>query len=117
MTAAFSQRDAYSIEAKAWRAFGVAPLASAGMTKEPKSQRTKRTRISETIATGLEVLESNNPPKSREEAIRLIAGGLAIALAFLFPQYRLAIQVAGWLWDYVHGDPSAISVSVWGPNS
>jgi hypothetical protein len=28
-------------------------------------------------------------------------------LSILFPQYRLAIQVAGWLWDYVHGDPSA----------
>ena len=117
MTAAFSQRDAYDIEAKAWKAFKVAPLASAGMLKEPKSQRRKRTQISDTIATGLEVLESNNPPKSRDEAIKRIVGAGLMLMAFLFPQYRLAIQVAGWLWDYVHGDPSAISVSVWGPKA
>lgn len=107
MTAAFSQRDAYRIEAEAWRAFQVAPLASAGMLKEPKSQRLKRTRISETVARGLEVLESDNPPKSRDEAIKRIVGAGLMLLAFLFPQYRLAIQVAGWLWDYVHDDPSA----------
>jgi len=106
MTAAFSQRDAYSIEAQAWREFGVAPLA-AGVLKESKAQRHKRRQISETVASGLEILESNSPPKSRDEAIRMIVGALGMALSILFPQYRLAIQVAGWLWDYVHGDPSA----------
>lgn len=106
MTAAFTQRDAYSIEAQAWREFKVAPLA-AGVLKESRAQRQKRARISETVATGLEVLESNSPPQSRDEAIRRIVGAVAMALAFFFPQYRLAIQVAGWLWDYLHGDPSA----------
>ena len=106
MTAAFTQRDAYSIEAQAWREFKVAPLA-AGVLKESRAQRQKRARISETVASGLEVLESNSPPQSRDEAIRRIVGAVAMALAFFFPQYRLAIQVAGWLWDYLHGDPSA----------
>ena len=106
MTAAFTQRDAYSIEANAWRQFGVAPLA-AGVLKESRAQRQKRRQISETVASGLEVLESNSPPRSRDEAIRRIVGAVAMALAFFFPQYRLAIQVAGWLWDYLHGDPSA----------
>ena len=105
MTAAFTQRDAYSIEANAWREFGVAPIA-AGVLKESKAQRQKRHRISETVATGLTVLESNSPPRSRDEAIRMIVGAVGMALAFLFPHYRLAIQVAGWLWDYLHGEPS-----------
>ena len=107
MTAAFTQRDAYQIEAHAWRHFQVAPLASATWMKESKAQRLKRTRISDTVARGLEVLESDNPPKSRDEAIRRIVGAGLMLLAFLFPQYRLAIQVAGWLWDYVHDDPTA----------
>jgi hypothetical protein len=106
MTAAFSQRDAYRIEAEAWREFEVAPLA-AGVLKESRAQRQKRRRISESVATGLEILGSKTPPRSREEAIRMIVGALGMALAFLFPQYRLAIQVAGWLWDYLHGEPSA----------
>ena len=108
MTAAFTQRDAYDIEAKAWRAFDVMPL-SAGILKESKAQRRKRTQISDTVARGLEVLESRNPPKSRDQAIKMIVGSAAMALAFFFPQYRLAIQVAGWLWDYVHDDPSALA--------
>lgn len=106
MTAAFTQCDAYSIEANAWREFGVAPLAS-GVLKESRAQRQKRRQISETVAIGLAIMESNTPPKSRDEAIKMIVGAVAMALAFLFPQYRLAIQVAGWLWDYLHGDPSA----------
>ena len=110
MTAAFTQSDAYSIEAKAWREFGVAPIA-AGVLKESRAQRQKRNRISETVATGLELLESNNPPKSRDEAIRMIVGAVGMALAILFPQYRLAIQVAGWLWDYLHGEPSTIGAT------
>lgn len=102
MTAAFTQNDAYRIEAQAWRDFQVAPIA-AGVLKESKAQRQKRARISETVAAGLAVLESKNPPRSREEAIRMIVGAVGMALALLFPQYRLAIQVAGWLWDYLHG--------------
>ena len=113
MTAAFTQRDAYSIEAQAWREFQVAPVAS-GVLKESRAQRQKRRQVSETVAVGLEVLESNSPPRSREEAIRRIVGAVAMALAFLFPQYRLAIQVAGWLWDYVHGDPRAMTPDVTG---
>lgn len=102
MTAAFTQNDAYRIEAQAWKEFQVAPIA-AGVLKESRAQRQKRARISKTVATGLTVLESNSPPKSRDEAIRMIVGAVGMALAFLFPQYRLAIQVAGWLWDYLHG--------------
>lgn len=104
MTAAFTQNDAYRIEAQAWRDFQVAPIA-AGVLKESKAQRQKRARVSETVAAGLAVLESKNPPRSREEAIRMIVGAVGMALALLFPQYRLAIQVAGWLWDYLHGEP------------
>ena len=69
---------------------------------EAKERRQKRDRVSATIATGLDVLESENPPKSKEEAIRRIVGVVAFLLAGIFPQYALAIKVAGWLWDYLH---------------
>jgi hypothetical protein len=111
MTAAFSQRDEFVIEAEAWKSHGVGPLPAQTMLKQSKAERKQRTAkreaISRTVTKGLEVLESNNPPRSREEAIRRIVGAGLMLVAFLFPQYRLAIQVAGWLWDYVHGDPSA----------
>ena len=105
MTAAFTQRDAYRIEAEAWRAFKVAPLA-AGVLKESRAQRAKRREISRTVTKGLEVLDSNNPPKSEDEAIRMIVGALGMALSFLFPQYRLMIQVVSWLWGYTHNEPA-----------
>lgn len=105
MTAAFTQRDAYRIEAEAWREFKVAPLA-AGVLKESRAQRAKRTQISNTVAKGLEVFESDNPPKSQEEAIRMIVGALGMALSLLFPQYRLMIEVVEWLWRYTHSEPA-----------
>jgi hypothetical protein len=50
-----------------------------------------------------ELMNSDSPPHSREEVIRLTIGTLGMVLAYLFPQYALAIRVAGWLWDYLHG--------------
>jgi hypothetical protein len=109
MTAAFSQRDQYRIEADAWKAFNCAPTA-AGSKKESRALLAKRTQVSSTIAKGMAVFESESPPKSREQAIRAIVGVVAMLLSAIFPQYRLAISIAGWLWDYLHGDPAALEI-------
>ena len=105
MTAAFTERDRENITLSACYAFDCNHYV-AGVRNDPPERRKKRKHVEETVSRGLEVLESNSPPRSREEAIRRIVGAVAMALAFFFPQYRLAIQVAGWLWDYVHGSES-----------
>ena len=48
------------------------------------------------------VMNSRRPPKSRDEAIRRAVGLLGMMLAAMFPQYALAIKVAGFLWDVFH---------------
>ena len=102
MTAAFSTNERDNIIRSAHYVFGCHQYTT-GVRNEPPERRKKRDRITATIDRGFEVLESDNPPQSREEAIRRIVGVAAMLVAFLFPQYRLAIQVAGWLWDYIYG--------------
>lgn len=48
------------------------------------------------------VMNSENPPKSREEAARRALGFLGMFFASIFPQYALAIKVAFFLWDVFH---------------
>ena len=109
MTAAFSERDILRIEGEALRHFQCASVGASW--KEPRDRIRKRDAVSKTVARGMEVLNSDNPPKSRDEAIRLIVGVVAMALAFLFPQYKLAIQVAGWLWDYLNATQQTAGAS------
>jgi hypothetical protein len=47
-------------------------------------------------------MNSDNPPKSREEAARRALGFLGMFFASIFPQYALAIKVAFFLWDVFH---------------
>ena len=48
------------------------------------------------------VMNSENPPKSREEAARRALGFLGMFFVSIFPQYALAIKVAFFLWDIFH---------------
>ena len=72
-------------------------------TSESPDRKKRRRTVDQTIERGINVLESSNPPRSRDAAIRSIVGPLAFVLALIFPQYALAIRVAGWLWDYLQG--------------
>jgi hypothetical protein len=110
MTAAFSDRDTRNVTLSAHYAFDCNQYVL-GVKNDPPARRKKRDAVSATVARGMEVLNSDNPPKSKEEAIRAIAGAVAMALAFLFPQYRLMIQVAGWLWDYLNATHESAGVS------
>lgn len=47
-------------------------------------------------------MNSRKPPQDRDEAIRRAVGLLGMMLAAMFPQYALAIKVAGFLWDIFH---------------
>jgi hypothetical protein len=102
MTAAFTTRDQATIEARLWVAMDCQPLAT-GLRKEDKQRVRKRQRVTAASDKFFEIMNSDNPPQSREEVIRLTIGTLGMVLAYLFPQYALAIRVAGWLWDYLHG--------------
>jgi hypothetical protein len=105
MAMMFTNQDIHAIEAKAWREFKVAPLASGRNEETPATQR-KRRQVSTEVYRGLQVLSSDNPPRSRDEAIERIVGVIGMMLQVFFPQYRLAIQVAGWLWELLHGESS-----------
>ena len=67
---------------------------------ESPDKKKRRGTVDRTIKRGLDVMQSDTLPQSREAAIRSIVGPMAFVLALVFPQYALAIRVAGWLWDY-----------------
>lgn len=101
MTAAFSQRDQLNIRTKVFEAFDCQQLPAG--RREDKKRAKLRRHVSETTDAFFDAVNSDNPPQSRDEAIRLTIGALGMLLAYLFPQYALAIKIAGWLWDFVHG--------------
>jgi hypothetical protein len=86
---------------------------TASSKNESKARKAKRNIVDRTVSTALNVMESEKPPQSRDESIRrtiksmyprsqwLIAV-LSIVIAKMFPQYALAIRIAGWVWDYLH---------------
>jgi len=74
---------------------------------ESKARKATRNTVDRTVSKSLDVMESTKPPQSRSEAIRRVVGPLAMMLAMVFPQYALAIRVAGWVWDYLHLETGA----------
>ena len=68
---------------------------------ERKANRREKT-IKSTSKSFYRVMNSDNPPQSREEAARRALGFLGLFFATLFPQYSLAIKVAFFLWDVFH---------------
>lgn len=100
-----SLRDQLSIETAALRQFDCEVyLSPQGRNREPRERVKNRRRVNATTAAFFNAMNSSNPPATREEAIRSTIGGLGMLLAFLFPQYAMAITVAGWLWDFLHGE-------------
>ena len=102
MTAAFTQNDQRAVEARLWVAMDCHPIAT-GLRKEDKQRTRKRQQVTAASDKFFDLMNSENPPQSREEVIRLVVGALRVALLFWLPQYSIAIQAAGWLWDYLHG--------------
>jgi hypothetical protein len=68
---------------------------------ERKSNRREK-NIKAASKSFYRVMNSEHPPKSREEAARRALGFLGMFFASIFPQYALAIKVAFFLWDIFH---------------
>jgi hypothetical protein len=89
------------MQAAALNQFG--PSAFGGTLKHQRRAERERQAIKDTASAFHSVVTSDNPPQTREQAIRSTVGTLGWVLSFLFPQYSLAIKVAGFLWDLWHG--------------
>jgi len=103
MKPTFSTKDQADIEQAALRQFDCATLPF-GHKRESKERAKRRTHVTATTRRFLDAMNSPKPPKTRDEAITASVGLLTSLLSMIFPQYALAIAVAGWLWDYLNGN-------------
>lgn len=71
-------------------------------TMDARQIARRRRTIKATSRSLHTVMNADDPPLTREEAIRRAIGFLGMLFASLFPQYSLAIRVAGFLWDVFH---------------
>ena len=90
-----------SMQSAALNRFGT-PTFGGTFARQRRAER-EREAIRETASAFHRVVNGANPPQSRDEAIRSTVGVLGWVLSFLFPQYAIAIKVAGFLWDLLHG--------------
>lgn len=97
-----SLRDTLSLETAVLRQFDC-DVWPQGRGRESRERVRNRRRVNATTAAFVAAMNFDNPPKTRDEAIRLTIGDLGMILSFLFPQYAFAITVAGWLWDFLNG--------------
>ena len=112
MTAAFTERDWDRIcralnEEFIWR-----PVASMKQNKRMPFAAKRERQLQSTFDQFRAAMESDNPPQSKEEAIRRVAGllrNLLGALSWIFPQYALLIAIIGFLWDVSTGQNVTIT--------
>lgn len=100
-----SDIDKASIESAAWHRFDCKP-SSSGRGKEDRKRRARREQVSSATDQFVKAMNSESPPTSRDEAIRMTLGLLARFVVYLFPgaaALMLAAEVAGWIWDNIHG--------------
>ena len=102
MTAAFDNQIWYTLESKAWRAFDCNPTPAESLVKPSRTDRArqrKRVQVSDVVVRFRKTMESSQPPKSRDEAIRNVIGLIGSLLSYIFPQYALLISIISFLWD------------------
>lgn len=95
MTAAFLERD--SLYDQACFHFECSPKAVSMFQKPDRKAARKRDQIGNTIDTFRKVMWSSNPPRTKQEAVEMVAPFLTMLLSFFVRQF--AIQVIEWLWD------------------
>jgi len=103
MKPTFSTQDQANIESAALREFDCTVLPF-GHKREDKSRARRRAQVTTTTRRFLDAANSSRPPKTRDEAITASVGLFTSLLSMIFPQYALAIAVAGWLWDFLNGE-------------
>lgn len=108
----FSEALKLSMEEAAWKHFECEPVLSGRDRNDPRRAK-KREKVSEATEQFFDALNSDNPPKSREEVISLALGFLGRLIVYLIPgaaPFVLSVQVFIWLWDRMHGEHETGSV-------
>lgn len=109
MTAAFTERDWERIERAAWDEFVSRPAMKLGASRRVRFREKRSVQLLTTTMKFRAAMESPNPPRTKDEAIRQIVGLLGSILAILFPQYGLLISIISFLWDVSTGANTTIS--------
>lgn len=112
MTAAFHQRESWltgrwdGIYQHAIDYFDCRMYATGETSrgKEGKRRAKKQETIHATIDRFRDVMNSGNPPRTKQEAVEMVAPFLTLLLSMLFKQ--LAVQVIEWLWDQMESQDS-----------
>lgn len=108
MTAAFSERDWIKIEHAAFRQFVTNPAAAEFPKTRERLRRQRTGQVSLACRRFRSVMESEQPPKTKDEAIRQVVGLIGRLLSIIFPQYALLISIIGFLWDVSTGNEATI---------
>ena len=109
MTAAFTERDWMTIEQAAFREYVTLPTVATSPGKREKFRKQRSGQVSFALRRFRDAMESEDPPKTKDEAIRRVVGLIGRLLAIIFPQYALLISIIGFLWDVSTGNESTIS--------
>ena len=94
MTHIHSYQEIMSIEAEAWRAFDCQPVATGRGGRKRDAKRHKVTSVTNRF---FDVMMSEHPPSTKQEAVEMLTPFLGLLLSIFFKQ--LAIMVIEWLWD------------------
>ena len=94
MTAAFLNNDIYQIESEAWKHFQCQPLAAG---RDIPKRMGKRDKVSRIVEKYFAVMNSDNPPLTKEQAVEMVAPFMTLLLSLFFKQ--LAVMVIEWLWE------------------
>jgi hypothetical protein len=94
MTAAFLNNDIYQIESEAWKHFQCQPLAAG---RDIPKRMGKRDKVSRIVEKYFAVMNSDDPPLTKEAAVEMVAPFMTLLLSLFFKQ--LAVMVIEWLWE------------------
>jgi hypothetical protein len=94
MTAAFLHNDIYQIESEAWKHFQCQPLAAG---RDIPKRLGKRDKVSKIVEKYFAVMNSDDPPLTKEQAVEMVAPFMTLLLSLFFKQ--LAVMVIEWLWE------------------
>lgn len=109
-----TQQQLAQLEVAAHEKFGCGNLAMAKATRNHREQRhlsRQRQDIADKTSAFGKVMNSPNPPQTRDEAIESTMGVLGMILSYLFPQYRLAISIIGFLWDMWQRNSASVTIA------
>jgi hypothetical protein len=101
MTAAFDSRYDETIFRQACLHFGCEERTlgryDIGAAKRDPQRTKKRKRLADTIAKFNAVMSSDNPPRTKDEAVKAMSPVVAYLLWSIFKM--LVIQIIEWAWD------------------